>query len=694
MKNTIYSVPLLTCGRNDAQKCLNLREDSTLPCLSVCDDDSALAPAPPTINSFSANDTPLILFSTAETFVRQSVIADASLSGSYPHWEPPLAPNDLTLLSKSMRKAYDQALQYAVSDGAFVQPIAVRYALRMVDDTLLYISAPVMLGNGVQNGETCQFKVSRSGNYVTLTDGVMKISCYRIRMQLVRGLTAEWRSRIKAIEIYYAEAADPTLNIIEYHCFTQQAISTFDAKLLTRPASEVGMAIADAPRWQLLRRFTDLDAIGNGILPYRYDGAYVSAQTFANVTRTMRSIYTPCTRVVQGNSMYVGGGSEQLDNKWNMYSSIVPNTGTSPSSGSVLATLRDAAVVANCYSPVASNVVSAMLAVPFPDATSMTLRYSINGKTYAQRFPLTPSVSGEYSFYLSSNLLPTTLPEGDLPTVGYGEIRACGNRFVAYVEGNPFVESKRMEVGQGNINAIAFALKPVTANIFGRFPIYVFATDGIYALSTETSSGVGSRCITSFNTVSSQALVAPSPQGIYFADGERLMLLYGSDVKQLTTFDFTPDLLIWQAVEHDNNQGELMMRVGDEVMAVNAEGRYSKRSKNRTKSATIEYLSQYIPIDGELKGVTLNIIGTGLELLCTIYATRGTAIPGGVISEVSLHGTLNMPLHLPVPHNLARYIRIGLRGYAHRDTTIYPIELHTNDTTRTHSRKQSKKGKS
>lgn len=114
-----------------------------------------------------------------------------------------------------------------------------------------------------------------------------------------------------------------------------------------------------------------------------------------------------------------------------------------------------------------------------------------------------------------------------------------------------FPASGRVTVGDGKIIGVATVAKPLSSGQFGQFPLYVFTSEGIWAL-TLNSEGVFTTATPVSRDVAQKGSITPLDQAVAFITEKGVMMLAGSDVRcasetlygQGDTPDIVPDTIL------------------------------------------------------------------------------------------------------------------------------------------------------
>lgn len=175
--------------------------------------------------------------------------------------------------------------------------------------------------------------------------------------------------------------------------------------------------------------------------------------------------------------------------------------------------------------------------VYYPDRRAYMMQICCGDDVYA--LPLTPheGMAGAFWFGgLDSAHTPSPAVEVDLAQAADSAYVSAGNRLFVSEVGNDhaFREVKCMDVGDGRIVAVRSALRAPGAGLFGKYPLYAFATDGVWMLDHSSDSGT----ITAVRKLADTPCLNPASvsavgAGVVFGSGDRIMEVSGSAVSAL-----------------------------------------------------------------------------------------------------------------------------------------------------------------
>lgn len=96
---------------------------------------------------------------------------------------------------------------------------------------------------------------------------------------------------------------------------------------------------------------------------------------------------------------------------------------------------------------------------------------------------------------------------------------------------NPFMFTDSYAVGNGTILDISAACRPLSQGQFGQYPLYVFCTDGTWALATNAEGSYSSVSPVSRDLYNQSSNIAQTDTGVVFPSERGIMLLNGSQLQ-------------------------------------------------------------------------------------------------------------------------------------------------------------------
>lgn len=95
-------------------------------------------------------EMPEFAFGTIMSATISTDIAGITLKGSYPQWKGTLAASDRSGVERAFRSAISELQTVASAGGCCLQPVVLRVALRLWDDSLLWSGAAACVGHAWQ----------------------------------------------------------------------------------------------------------------------------------------------------------------------------------------------------------------------------------------------------------------------------------------------------------------------------------------------------------------------------------------------------------------------------------------------------------------------------------------------------------------------------------------------------------------
>lgn len=99
------------------------------------------------------------------------------------------------------------------------------------------------------------------------------------------------------------------------------------------------------------------------------------------------------------------------------------------------------------------------------------------------------------------------------------------------VQGNPIMIEQRVRVGDGILYAAASNTRPITRNQFGQSPLYVFSSDGIWAMEVATDGSYSVRQSVSRDVCNNIKSITPIDSAVLFTTERGIMMLSGTDTQ-------------------------------------------------------------------------------------------------------------------------------------------------------------------
>lgn len=533
-----------------------------------------------------ADAIPQLAFNATNISAIHKTIKGESFKNAYTQWLE-LHEEDKSVLQSSVITAYNNIVDRAELKGVFIQPVSVRYALKLWDNSYSWVSAPVIVGNGVQMSGTVSPKVDTS--LTSYEDSVISANVYNVGVTLLKKPSEEWLPLIKSIDVLVGEEMSPfVMNDVNCVCGTDSDSSRYISynPVEKNRNTAVGEMI-NPEKWKVLASITDLTEIQDKVkvlwrkntLPI-VTGEYLSCLT-SSINHDM---VADAVLSVNGR-LYMGGQKTVMRNMWHSLQfwgqereqipcEILVVARLYTSQGEAVKVTREA----YDYTPKRLNP---MVAYPDVRAVELTVKVLSNDVITEWKGKLVGVVEQGFACFVNEDLSEMELSE----SVSFYEpteqntIEQNGSQLVVYRNGNPFAVEQTRNVWQGEILDIALAPKSVYSSVFGRYPVYVFTTKGIYAVAYKELGDYKDVQLIDTRRLSASCTVATSRDRVYFvSDDNELCAISGKNVSVISSHRDVVQL-IWL-----KNRDELMVLHTDNLIHVEMPGghRYTRTERLRS----------------------------------------------------------------------------------------------------------------
>ena len=522
---------------------------------------------------------------TATTDIDAYTFADA-----YPLWQAPLARADITALTAMLRNAWTALVSDAAADGTHTAPMLVRWAVRLHDDSYLWMSEPVRVGDAtLANVQSIIATVdSDSDGFTGIQSSVMSMLRYTLGITVNRGIADDWLPLVKSIDVLATDEATllSSTRSLEYRCITR---TTGEREHLL----EMGLA----------RRGTDA------------------------ITRQLNA------------------------SPWHL---IVSAPATTSMSGSDFA----------------------------PTTQNLTL-------------------TGEQCDAVGA----MTRVEGMVcATAAAGRLYCCtaGGEILVSVPGNALAVAHRRNVFGAEPLAMAVVTKPLYSGGFGRYPVYVFTDDGVYAIPQSAMGTLGEARLVDRTII--DAAVSPVEGGgdVWFVSRHsQLCRLSGANVS-VAVRHLSCSALAWCNAHGElwllPAQGNPVVRLRSGAMsertvaavqlysdarhavAVTGDGTIVDLEQEQASSMPVSWLSHPValsPLLGSSLGrVVWHLSGPSVDLSLQVLGQRGIMAQDRDVSVITVTGACDQPLATAPMAVRARTVRLRATGSAATGTLLLPTLLY------------------
>lgn len=290
-------------------------------------------------------------------------------------------------------------------------------------------------------------------------------------------------------------------------------------------------------------------------------------------------------------------------------------------------------------------------------------------------------------------------------TSAAGRLYCCtrGGDVVVSAPGNALVESGRRSVLGVVPLAMSVVTRPLYSSGFGRYPVYVFSDDGIYAIPQRATGSLGEARLVDRTVIDAAVPPVEGGTAIWLLSRHgHLCRLSGS---QLTVVhrDVPCRALAW-CNAHDelwllpaSGNPLVMMASGRmsertvaaselysdprHAVAVGPEGDVMDLEQEHCAMQPVTWRSHPIalhPLLGEaLHRVVWHMTGDDVSLTLAVDGQRGVMSGDIPLSQMTVEGAVNHPLATPTMARRGRTLRLAVSGTARSGTLMLPTLLYT-----------------
>ena len=354
------------------------------------------------------------------------------------------------------------------------------------------------------------------------------------------------------------------------------------------------------------------------------------------------------------------------------------------------------------------TAIGPIIMVELPEAVSAILyvRQGTSGTISEASFELSPTPNGLMSCHISTGLKPITLKQStinSLPaaTAYSGEPDEMRGSVIVAHSGEPTKALCGGVCSQGEIKALATAVKSQSSWDFSRCHVYAFATDGIYTVAANTrtlavtSSRIDSRGVTDARAV------AYTPKGVVAIAGGQAISCSASSVKPLVPLPSAQRYALTNVAWHretdelwfTDTQGNILILNGEEwhyllvpervenisettdsIWLTGAENSYRV---SEAGACNAEWQSSLmLPAPGRVIDVCIPCAASRFEGTIEIRAHNGAGAESSMpVTKLSINGEINAPIHARIiaPRRLWLVMRVSAK--VSRDFHLCPINL-------------------
>ena len=462
----------------------------------------------------------------------------------------------------------------------FVSPFFVRYAYRMYDGSLIYHSSPIFMpcctedeglwvvtntvvsnDSATTTGHTVALKHKLAYNIPNVSlidelkeyrDLIRSVDIFVSNPITMLGEASDWVTRMNADSLPIDQTLYKSYSISKIESsgrFERQLLrnhlpSSYQIKSITsfRADSEkVKKSIEDCSNFYLLKSFKLEElSVGNKMVEIEVDKSYLLSLANREAMDddfNTRSAKSAIGSFSYNNRVHLYGVRDFLTKEFPIDSMYVyANTGELKTMSLHVHTKIGASnVVVKINAPNATIWTDTeLMYIYYPDPNASKVTIGIGGDYYD--IPLTKHnfLYGSYAFAEFSNMFSSPYTAPPVATTDTGTWRK--NYMLYSLPDNPFMfpATNVVAVGDGEILKLSTAAKALSEGQYGQFPLYVFSTDGIFALSVNNDGSYIKSDPLSRDVCNNPDSITQIDGAVVFTTDQGLKMVQGSDVVLLS----------------------------------------------------------------------------------------------------------------------------------------------------------------
>lgn len=464
-------------------------------------------------------------------------------------------------------------------DNEFCQPFLLRYALRLYDGSLIKHSAPILMlpTDGyplITYLNNDRIPLGKEGYVGTRFSGA--IQAYRLIAYTRSALVAEleqWGDIIRSVDVFvsapiYTYSQDP-----QYTPEEKRSYMLFDSETQTR------LSVTQAAHSSDWARQSNSSPEGHITVRMPIDGKIDDKIKQTSVFYHIASIpvkelsrySTPATLPIEPRRLETLETQEVMTDDYSSHERIIPNTAFVynnrlnisdlerrlfagfPLNLTTAYTSRGNIKLCRAFVHLSENGRKLILEspqasydldtafyyfFPNPNATKLEI-HTDEGQAYIIPLQRHDMLHGAFAFVSLGKTFLTTPQEG-LPhptpaSISERTIPLTGKIYTSEVN-NPFLFPARSinTIGTGRILGLSSATKAISEGQYGQFPLYAFTTEGVWALSVDSTGAFSAKHPTTRDVCISPESITQTDTAVLFATDRGIMILSGSEARPIS----------------------------------------------------------------------------------------------------------------------------------------------------------------
>ncbi len=488
-----------------------------------------------------------------------------------------LSDTDKTAFISWIYGTYSKCKSKLLDDGYFVHPFLIRYALKMYDGSYILPSPPIVMMQADKQASLNNIEsvCGLENEYlVRFIENKLNLRGEKLYYKINKCDLSKWSDIITGIDIFISKEVPVVKQVPltenDYHYDIREIsgektrIILFNMPQLSD--EEVRRKLTEEVVFFNVASLTGEESLNNpSVLEYTCDMDNLEQQDLLVVDNFSHHNITANTSFVYNGRLHLGGVSTHYFEGFPLSVFSLEQKRYNETDLSNLIVYRGYIEVCmngsegerhfvNSFNTLSAvKGLSAMLSYPDSRACKMNIKLydDIQRKQYEVTVDLKPSQEQNMAYYISPDLKPITFSEvafdGEPMPAEVNTVEYTPNKLRVSQINNPFVfpQEYTYTLSGGKITHLAAATAALSQGQYGEFPLYVFTTEGIWALQ----QGNGAILYSNQHPVNrevclSSDLIVPIDNAVIYLSEQGLMALQGADTKLLSpVFGGVPDTL-------------------------------------------------------------------------------------------------------------------------------------------------------
>lgn len=507
---------------------------------------------------------PMIRFLSETQSTYGALIPELAMHGEFTS----LSDDNYVTFYNHLMSQYYRMRDDIYNDKLFLQPVMIRYALRLYDGSHILPSPPIIIGNinksAYNEAKTTLFSYRTTNDETIFQAFPMYFDAYSIHYIIDTCLLDDWKDIIMGIDIFVSK---------EIPMLTDDASNTSHSTNNGNGSYTLTFQLPTLNDKELY------DCVDNESLYYHLYTIDINSITTNNKQKITHDIhpndliYRNTLTVDTGNFNRLGARQAYVYNNrlhladitYHYYEGYPAtlfshsiNTGNSNAIVYTRTTIKHNNgeiddVIAHTNIPAFNYKLSPILSYPDIKATSMEIVIRHNGYEYRQTFALKSCATENRASYIHfgiEDIDVTTWQKQEITDENLSDFISTSssisieqhNRLIVSRVNNPFLfpAEQSYNVSDDTIIGIAAATTALSQGQYGEFPLYVFTGSGIWSMQQGNELQCYSHCIPINNEhIDNRLPVTPIEHAVIYRSGNNICTISGAQSNVILSLDET-----------------------------------------------------------------------------------------------------------------------------------------------------------